>query len=224
MPLFIYCGPNAAFDLIFLGLGWPWVGEFVGFIIRWYWSTNSFVPFVAHSACALWQHRRSALHFFSVRVYQACKQSSFTHCNVEKMSWILPKLPGFGMNGLYTITHYIWLCIPLDECFRIPSLVLYGFVYHHSLYMVLYTIVWMVLFTTTRYVWLCIPLYTWFCIPSPVIHGSVYQCMNGIVYHHRYNRFVFDDYVNSTPRTCKCRRNIHTTSNWHIVLSIWLIL
>ena len=26
-------GPNAAFDLIFLGLRWPWVGEFVGFII-----------------------------------------------------------------------------------------------------------------------------------------------------------------------------------------------
>ena len=26
-------GPNAAFNLIFLGLGWPWVGEFVGFII-----------------------------------------------------------------------------------------------------------------------------------------------------------------------------------------------
>ena len=26
-------GPNATFDLIFLGLGWPWVGEFVGFIV-----------------------------------------------------------------------------------------------------------------------------------------------------------------------------------------------
>ena len=26
-------GPNATFNLIFLGLGWPWVGEFVGFII-----------------------------------------------------------------------------------------------------------------------------------------------------------------------------------------------
>ena len=26
-------GPNAAFTLIFLGLGWPWVGEFVGFMI-----------------------------------------------------------------------------------------------------------------------------------------------------------------------------------------------
>ena len=24
-------GPNATFNLIFLGLGWPWVGEFVGF-------------------------------------------------------------------------------------------------------------------------------------------------------------------------------------------------
>ena len=24
---------NATFNLIFLGLGWPWVGEFVGFII-----------------------------------------------------------------------------------------------------------------------------------------------------------------------------------------------
>ena len=26
-------GPNATFNLIFRGLGWPWVGEFVGFII-----------------------------------------------------------------------------------------------------------------------------------------------------------------------------------------------
>ena len=26
-------GPNATFNLIFLGLGWPWVGEFVAFII-----------------------------------------------------------------------------------------------------------------------------------------------------------------------------------------------
>ena len=26
-------GPNDTFNLIFLGLGWPWVGEFVGFII-----------------------------------------------------------------------------------------------------------------------------------------------------------------------------------------------
>ena len=25
-------GPNATFDLFFLGLGWPWVGEFVGFV------------------------------------------------------------------------------------------------------------------------------------------------------------------------------------------------
>ena len=25
-------GPNATFNLIFLGLGWPWVGEFVGFL------------------------------------------------------------------------------------------------------------------------------------------------------------------------------------------------
>ena len=26
-------GPHATFNLFFLGLGWPWVGEFVGFII-----------------------------------------------------------------------------------------------------------------------------------------------------------------------------------------------
>ena len=26
-------GPNATFDLFFLGLGWPWVGKFVGFMI-----------------------------------------------------------------------------------------------------------------------------------------------------------------------------------------------
>ena len=26
-------GPNATLKLFFLGLGWPWVGEFVGFVI-----------------------------------------------------------------------------------------------------------------------------------------------------------------------------------------------
>ena len=26
-------GPNAAFNLFFLGLGWPWVGGLVGFIV-----------------------------------------------------------------------------------------------------------------------------------------------------------------------------------------------
>ena len=26
-------GPNATFNLIFLGLRWPWVGEIVGFMI-----------------------------------------------------------------------------------------------------------------------------------------------------------------------------------------------
>ena len=26
-------GPNATFNLFFLGLGWPWIGEFVGFIM-----------------------------------------------------------------------------------------------------------------------------------------------------------------------------------------------
>ena len=35
-------GPIATFDLIFLGFGWPWVGEFVGFIIMftWYMFSN----------------------------------------------------------------------------------------------------------------------------------------------------------------------------------------
>ena len=28
--------PNATFNLFFLGLGWPWVGEFVGFITIFY--------------------------------------------------------------------------------------------------------------------------------------------------------------------------------------------
>ena len=26
-------GANATFNLVFLGLGWPWVGELVGFIV-----------------------------------------------------------------------------------------------------------------------------------------------------------------------------------------------
>ena len=35
-------GPNAIFNLIFLGLGWSWVGEFVGFMIMftWYMFSN----------------------------------------------------------------------------------------------------------------------------------------------------------------------------------------
>ena len=31
--LWVKSGPNATFTQIFLGLSWPWVGEFVGFII-----------------------------------------------------------------------------------------------------------------------------------------------------------------------------------------------
>ena len=33
-------GLNATFNLIFLGLGWPWVGKFVGFIIILYMFSN----------------------------------------------------------------------------------------------------------------------------------------------------------------------------------------
>ena len=34
-------GPNVTFNLFFPGLGWPWVGEFVGFIIvRKYFPTQ----------------------------------------------------------------------------------------------------------------------------------------------------------------------------------------
>ena len=33
--------PNATFNLIFLWLGWPWVGEFVGFIIIFACFSNS---------------------------------------------------------------------------------------------------------------------------------------------------------------------------------------
>ena len=33
---FLTSGPNATFNLLFLGLGWPWVGEFVGFMIIFY--------------------------------------------------------------------------------------------------------------------------------------------------------------------------------------------
>ena len=29
-------GANATFNLVFLGLGWPWVGELVGFIVIFY--------------------------------------------------------------------------------------------------------------------------------------------------------------------------------------------
>ena len=169
---------------------------------RWYWSTNSFVPPVAHSTCTILATSSfSTLFFFSSCVPSLQAIVLYTLYNVEKMSWILPKLPyqGSVWMVLYTITHYIWFCISLYTWIRIPSLVVHGFVYHfihgfvyqHSLCMVLYTIVYMVLDTITRYAWLCIPLYTWFCTPSPVIHGFVYQCINGIVYHHRrYRRFV----------------------------------
>ena len=33
-------GPRATFNPVFLGLGWPWVGEFVGFIIIFYLFSN----------------------------------------------------------------------------------------------------------------------------------------------------------------------------------------
>ena len=34
-------GPNATFTVFFLGLGWPWVGEFVGFIIKFMYVWRS---------------------------------------------------------------------------------------------------------------------------------------------------------------------------------------
>ena len=39
-------GPNATFDLFFLGLGWPWVVEFVG-------STIIFICFPTHQNLAI---------------------------------------------------------------------------------------------------------------------------------------------------------------------------
>ena len=38
-------GPNATLNLFFLGLGWPWVGEFVGFIVTFtcFQTQNSLV-------------------------------------------------------------------------------------------------------------------------------------------------------------------------------------
>ena len=101
-------------------------------------------------------------------VYLACKPSSYTHMVQRwEMSWLLPKIPLFGMNGF--VNH---LFIRGFVYHRI-----HGFVYHQSLYMVLYTFVNMVLYTITRYTWFeyhCIPG-AWFCIRTIVRYGFVYH-------------------------------------------------
>ena len=49
-------GPNATFNLIFLGLGWPWVGNLVGFITTFicYPIQQDFIAktFILTSLCA----------------------------------------------------------------------------------------------------------------------------------------------------------------------------
>ena len=73
----------------------------------------------------------------------------------------------------------------------IPGFGMNGFVYHHSLYMVLYIIVYMDPYTITRCTWFCIPFYTWFCIPTLVMHGFVYHCIHGFGYHHSLCMVVY---------------------------------
>ena len=119
---------------------------------RWYWSINSSVPSVAHAVCTILATLPFSTSFIvnSARVYQACKQSSLQTVQRWENVFSTAKttIPWFGMNG---------------------------FLYHHSLYTVLCSIVWRVLYTITRYIWFCIPLYTWLCIPSLVIYGCVYH-------------------------------------------------
>ena len=63
-------------------------------------------------------------------VYLACKPSSYTHMVQRwEMSW-LPKIPLFGMNGF--VNHLLVRGFVYHR--------IYGFVYHDSLYMILYTI------------------------------------------------------------------------------------
>ena len=144
---------------------------------RWYWSTNSSVPSVAHAVCTIlatslivvgidqstlpfrplhtlyaqfWQHCRSALHLSSIQLVctKLASNRLYKLYNVEKMSSVLPKLR-----------------------------------YHGS--------VWMVFYTITHYIRFCVPLYEGFCIQSLVIYGFVYHCIHGCVYHHSLYMVVY---------------------------------
>ena len=47
-------GPNATFNPSFLGLGWPWVGEFVGFIILFHVFQPNRIWYIANTIAAYW--------------------------------------------------------------------------------------------------------------------------------------------------------------------------
>ena len=63
-------GPNATFDLICLGLGWPWVGEFVGFII----STGICFP-TQHDLVNREHPNGFVLSFYHAVVVSCCRVS-----------------------------------------------------------------------------------------------------------------------------------------------------
>ena len=115
--------------------------------------------------------------------------------NVEKMSWILPKLPyrglvHHGMNGfiyhhslfmasstmvwivLYTITRYTWFLFHR----------IHGFVYHRSLHVVLYVIVYMLLYTIICMALYAIVRYTWFCISLYMYYMVLYIIVCTVLY------------------------------------------
>ena len=107
------------------------------------------------------QCRCSAHHFSSVCVHLACKP----------LSWLLIKIPLFGMNGF--VNHIFVSCFAHHRT--------YGVIYHHSLYMILFFVYHhcFVYHQSLYHTWVCIPLCTWLCIPSLVIHGFVYHCIPG---------------------------------------------
>ena len=63
-------GPNATFNLTFLGLGWPWVGEFDGFITLFTcFPTQQNLAYRKHP----YQNQICCVNIYGVNIYRTSK-------------------------------------------------------------------------------------------------------------------------------------------------------
>ena len=158
-------GPNATFHLL-----WPkcrfwsnfsWVGLALGWGVRWFHNSLVLINQLFRPVRCTLCMRIVATSPFSTSFF-------FSSC-----------VPSLQAIVLYTLQRWENV-LNTTKATRVRY---EWFVYHHSLYMALYTIGWMLSYTITRSIW--------FCIPSLVIHGFVYHCMNGFVYHHSLCMVVY---------------------------------
>ena len=128
--------PNATFDLIFLGLGWPWVGEFVGFIIIFHMLCKptefgtSQTPYCCNARSGMIRHARRMRQFAqAARSHhrRLTRPLSLSHCFWVAINYTL----------FLVATTLFLVAIP---CFRLLYLVVGRYTLFWSLYLVLVAI------------------------------------------------------------------------------------